>query len=273
MNDMVPFGEIKQMADALGRGKMFGKTAEELLPLMLIAQAEHKHPAIAAQEYDIIQGRPAINSRSSLARFQAAGGRIQWGERSDTACTAAFSHPQGGELTITWTMDRARLAGLTGKDSWRKYPAQMLAARVVAEGVRAVYPACLSGLYTVEEVQDMPPLVVPQTRKTENDIDCSRDVTPERADTPLDWNPCPEAPKLQEKLDELKNLLEDNKSKWSDYENVMEKNKAWSHEHLVVADVEKRIESYKKILESLENKESLEAPKSDDPVVLDLGVK
>lgn len=155
---LVPFDQIERMAAVMGRTGMFGKKPEELLPLMLIAQAEGKHPAIAAQEYDIIQGRPAINSKSALARFQAAGGRIQWQKRTDTEASATLAHPSGGELTVTWDMKRATQAGLTGKDTWKKYPAQMLAARVVAEGVRAVFPACLSGMYTSEEVQDMPPL-------------------------------------------------------------------------------------------------------------------
>ena len=68
-----------------------------------------------------------------------------------------LSHPQGGECEITWSLERATKAGLTGKDNWKKFPAQMLSARVVAEGVRAVFPACLNGLYIAEEVQDMEP--------------------------------------------------------------------------------------------------------------------
>lgn len=153
-NQLVPYTELEKMSKALGYNKMFGKTAEDLLPLMLIAQAEGKHPAIAAQEYDIIQGRPAINSKSALARFQHAGGCIQWNERTDTRAAATFSHPQGGTLEVAWTIERAKQAQLTGKDNWKKYPAQMLSSRVVAEGVRAVFPACLSGMYTTEEVQD-----------------------------------------------------------------------------------------------------------------------
>jgi hypothetical protein len=51
-------------------------------------------------------------------------------------------------------MERANAAGLTGKATWRQYPDQMLSARVVAEGVRAVFPACLCGVYLAEEVQD-----------------------------------------------------------------------------------------------------------------------
>ena len=150
-----PLAEVMQMARAIAGSGLFGvKTPDQAFALMLIAQAEGRHPATVAQEYDIIQGRPAIKSQAALARFQAAGGSIRWTERTDTACEAEFTHPQGGKLSIRWTMERAQAAQLTGKDNWRKFPAQMLSARVVSEGVRAVFPACLSGLYLAEEVQD-----------------------------------------------------------------------------------------------------------------------
>ena len=65
-----------------------------------------------------------------------------------------FSHPQGGELEIEWTMDRAKAAGLTGKQTWKQYPRQMLRARVISEGIRTVYPGVAVGVYTPEEVGD-----------------------------------------------------------------------------------------------------------------------
>lgn len=147
--------DIERMAIGIAESGLFGaKTPEHAFALMLVAQAEGRHPATIAQEYDIIQGRPALKSQSALARFQAAGGRIQWVERSDLACEARFVHEQGGELTIRWTMERAKAAQLTSKDNWKRFPAQMLSARVVAEGVRAVFPACLNGVYLAEEVAD-----------------------------------------------------------------------------------------------------------------------
>ena len=153
-----PISEVKEMAAVFCGSGMFGvKDQTQAMALMLIAQAEGRHPATIAQEYDVIQGRPALKSQATLARFQAAGGRIQWTKRSDTECSAVFSHPQGGDCEITWSIERASKAGLVGKDNWKKFPAQMLSARVVAEGVRAVFPACLNGLYIAEEVQDMDP--------------------------------------------------------------------------------------------------------------------
>jgi hypothetical protein len=171
MNELIPYDDIEKMASAMVKSGMFGKTKEQLLSLMLIAQGEGIHPAIAAMEYDVIQGKPAINSRAALSRFQAAGGTIQWIERTDLKASAKFTHPQGGELVVEWTMERAQLAELSEKPNWKKIPAQMLSARVVAEGVRAVYPACLSRMYTVEEVQDF-------------DIPKMRDVTPDPSGNP-----------------------------------------------------------------------------------------
>jgi hypothetical protein len=161
---LVPFEALQKMASVLGKNKLFGMGQEDLLPLMLIAQAEGKHPASAAQEYDIIQGKPALRSRAALARFQAAGGSIAWGERTPEKAVATLSHPQGGSLTVTWTMERAKRAGLTGKDNWQKYPEAMLSARVIAEGVRAVFPGCLSGMYLGEEVQDFDGYTPPPER-------------------------------------------------------------------------------------------------------------
>ena len=173
---LISFTELQAMAQVMGKTGMFGKSPDQLLSLMLIAQAEGIHPAIAAQEYDIIQGKPAINSRAALARFQAAGGSIQWVTRTAQEATAVFSHPQGGQLQITWTMARAEQAGLASKDTWKKYPEAMLSARVIAEGVRAVYPAALSRLYTVEEVQDFDP---PKTRNV-TPLDIPEVMTPDK---------------------------------------------------------------------------------------------
>jgi hypothetical protein len=150
--------EVERMALAIAESGLFGiKTPQQAFALMLIAQAEGRHPATVAQEYDIIQGRPALKAQAALSRFQAAGGRIQWTERSATACAAEFAHPQGGTLVIRWDIARAHAAQLTGKENWKKFPDQMLSARVVAEGVRAVFPACLNGVYLAEEVQDFEP--------------------------------------------------------------------------------------------------------------------
>jgi hypothetical protein len=154
-SEVIPFSDMERMAQAIAKSGLFGlKSPDQAVALMLVAQSEGRHPASVAAEFDIIQGRPALKSQAALARFQTAGGKIQWIVRNDHECTAEFSHPAGGTLQVSWTMDRAHAAGLTGKQTWKQYPTAMLSARTVAEGVRAVFPACLNGVYLAEEVQD-----------------------------------------------------------------------------------------------------------------------
>jgi hypothetical protein len=123
---------------------------------MLVAQAEGRHPASAAQDYHIIQGRPAKKSDAMLRDFLSAGGKVEWLALDDKRAEATFSHPAGGRVTIAWDIDRAKRAALSGRDMWAKYPRQMLRSRVVSEGIRTVFPGATSGMYVPEEVPDMP---------------------------------------------------------------------------------------------------------------------
>jgi hypothetical protein len=156
--EVIPFSDMERMASAIAKSGLFGiKSPDQAVALMLVAQSEGRHPASVAAEFDIIQGRPALKSQAALARFQQAGGKIQWIERNDRKASAEFSHPAGGSLVVTWTWERAEASGLTNKQTWRSFPQQLLGARVVAEGVRAVFPACLNGVYLAEEVADFTP--------------------------------------------------------------------------------------------------------------------
>lgn len=152
----VTVSDIEKMAIAVAKSGLFGvRTPDQAMSLMLIAQAEGLHPAIAARDYHIIQGRPSLKSDALLARFQANGGKVEWTEYTDQAVTAKVSHPQGGTVEIRWSYQMAERAGLTKNPTWRQYPRQMLRARVISEGVRAVFPGVAVGVYTSEEVQDM----------------------------------------------------------------------------------------------------------------------
>jgi hypothetical protein len=154
---IIPLGDMERMAGAIAKSGLFGlKTQEQALALFLVSQSEGRHPASAAKEYHIINGRPALRADAILARFQAAGGSVEWKERADTKVSGTFTHPQGGSLTVTWSIEDAKRAGIYA-NQWMKYPRQMLTARCISEGVRAVFPAVTSGVYTPEEVADFDP--------------------------------------------------------------------------------------------------------------------
>jgi hypothetical protein len=155
---LVPVDQVERMALAVAKSGLFGvKTPDQAMALMLIAQAEGLHPAIAARDYHIINNRPTLKADAMLARFHTAGGTVRWGEYTERRVVGTFSHPQGGSVEIEWTLDMAITAGLTKNPTWKSYPRQMLRARCVSEGIRTVFPGVVVGTYTPEEAEDMDP--------------------------------------------------------------------------------------------------------------------
>lgn len=179
MSNLIPVADVERMANSIAKSGLFGmKTIEQAAALMLIAQAEGRHPASAAQDYHIIQGRPALKSDAMLARFLSAGGKVEWHTYDARKVDATFSHPQGGSIRLAWTIEDAQRIGLAGKDNWKNYPRAMLRARVISEAIRTVFPGVAVGMYTPEEVNDF-------------DVPAPRDVTPPKTE---------EAPVFLEKL-------------------------------------------------------------------------
>lgn len=159
MSNLVAYSEMEQMASAIAASGLFGmKDKNSVLALMAVAQAEGLHPATAARDFHIIQGRPALKADAMLARFQNAGGKVDWEVYTDEKVTGVFSHPNGGELAVTWTIEQATRIGLNKPGSgWQKFPRAMLRSRCISEGIRSVFPGSVTGFYSPEEVADFEP--------------------------------------------------------------------------------------------------------------------
>lgn len=188
-NELVQYtvSDIEKIGATMAKSKLFGvQTPEQAVALCLLAQAEGRHPALAARDYNIIQNKPAKTSDAMLRDFLASQGKVEWHSLTNEKADATFSHPSGGSVRIDWDMARAASAGLGGKDMWKKYPRQMLRARVISEGVRTVCPEATSGMYVPEEVRDFdaPPM---------------KDVTPKQQ----------EAIEIDESLESLKQSARD----------------------------------------------------------------
>jgi len=163
MSNIIPFQDMQQMAKAIADSRLFGLTdVNQVLALGMVAQAEGHAFATAARDYHVIQGRPALKADAMMARFQAAGGKVNWEVYTDERVTGTFSHPNGGSLVVSWTLDQARSIGLVKPGSgWQKFPRAMLRSRCISEGIRSVYPGSVTGFYSPEEVADFEP---PKTR-------------------------------------------------------------------------------------------------------------
>jgi len=152
---LVSFEDLGRLARTVYESKLFPSltNVNQAFTLMMLCQSEGIHPIQAMRRYDIVKGRPALKAGSMLADFKKIGGVYKILERTDLACKIHFK--QGDiEDTVSWTMEDAHKAGLTGKDVWKNYPRAMLFARAVSEGIRIVAPEINLGVYTPEEVMD-----------------------------------------------------------------------------------------------------------------------
>ncbi len=192
--------DMTAMAEAIAKSGLFGmKNRDQALALMLVAQSEGEHPATITQDYDIIQGRACRKSHSLLARFQAMGGKVEWHTLDRELAEATFSHPAGGKLKVSWTIEQAKHAGLAGKDNWKKYPQAMLRARCISEGIRAVYPAAIGGMLIAEEAQDMPRQelnmgdaeIVPESASTHDKVRAKVEALAQPELPPIEAEPVP----------------------------------------------------------------------------------
>ncbi len=151
---IITFDQMQSLAVSVAKSNLFGaKTPEQALTIMMLAQAEGRHPMSAAKDYDIINGKPAKKAEAMLRDFLAAGGKVEWHKLEDSGAEATFSHPQGGTVRIGWDEARMKRAEIANDKMYKKYPRAMYRSRCVSEGVRTVYPSATSGLYVPEEVR------------------------------------------------------------------------------------------------------------------------
>ena len=175
----IAIADVQKMGEIAASSRLFGiEDATAATALMLMAQAEGRHPMLAARDYHVIKGKPALKADAMLARFQIAGGKVEWQELTDTRACATFTHPQAGSVKIDWDMDRARKAGLCGNPTWQKFPRAMLRSRVISEGIRTAFPAVLCGFYTKEEVEDI--IFDEESRKAKQGEEPAPTATPKR---------------------------------------------------------------------------------------------
>lgn len=155
--EKLTFEEMKEMAKIFYKaGACNGASEDQIFMLMAVTQAKGISAALVAERYGCIkgknmpEGRPFLKTAAIQSDFYAAGGKITWIERSDKAAEANFFHSLGGSVNVRWTLDDMRRIGRKDTELWQKFPRSMLSARVIAEGIKAVYPA-LCGFVLDEE--------------------------------------------------------------------------------------------------------------------------
>ena len=110
-------------------------------------------PMAAMNFIDIIDGNPTLNTEGRVALVRRAGHSIQITATATQATAHGKRRDTGDEQTVTWTMEMAKRAKLSGKQVWQAYPEAMLTSRAVSQLTRNLFPDVTGGFsYAAEEV-------------------------------------------------------------------------------------------------------------------------
>lgn len=141
-------------------------SASELLPKAYVGKPQNVllaiefgrslglDPITAINMTHVVQGRPTASAQLVGALVRRAG-HILRVRGDETTATAKIIRSDDPEFTFeaTWTMDRAKQAGVLSNPVWKSYPANMLKARAITEVARDACPEVLAGMgYTSEEM-------------------------------------------------------------------------------------------------------------------------
>ena len=152
------FGDIKGKSETEAVAQAFVKI--ELGASMGFTSAE------SMTGIDIIQGRLAIGAQLRGARMQKAGFSWVFLQHDDKGCEIALFYqgkpvpgPNGKQATVGFNENDAKLAGLLGKDNYKKHPKNMYFARTITNAQRFYAPGVLGGadILSAEEAMDLPP--------------------------------------------------------------------------------------------------------------------
>ena len=158
----------QQMAKGNLLPKQYFQNPGNLLIAIEYGEALSLPTIVAIQQVHIIEGKVSASSALISSLVRRAGHKLRVDGDSKAATCKITRCDDTEPYVVTFTIEDARTAGLTGKDVWKKYPREMLKARAITACARDACQEALNGLcYTPEELGatvsvDGEPVVVSQ---------------------------------------------------------------------------------------------------------------
>jgi len=106
----------------------------------------------------VIEGRPTLSAQWMVALIKSSPicEKFVCTVSTDKVATYVTKRKNEGEMTLSFTIEQAQRGGLTGRGPWKAHTEDMLRARAASKLARMVYPDLLAGMYTPDEVADIP---------------------------------------------------------------------------------------------------------------------
>ena len=159
--------ELRGLAAAAAATKFYGVSTPEQALLVLMGGRELGLSYVQSlRAFHLVQGKPMLSSSGMVAvclRSEKCE-YFRTVEASDTIATVEVKRRGDPPVRRSFTIEEAKRAGLSNRETWKAYPSRMLLARAQAFAAREVFPDILLGLYDPDEVPAAPvaaPVVAP----------------------------------------------------------------------------------------------------------------
>lgn len=145
--------------------KHYQQKPANVLVAMQWADALGMNPMTAMQQLYILDGKPTASAQLIASLVRRAGHQLRvQGDSARAVCEIVRSDDPDFVFRATWTLERAKNAGLTSKQVWKSYPEAMLKARAITEAARDACPEALLGVDSTAEELDVPVAVSASAR-------------------------------------------------------------------------------------------------------------
>src|SRR5262245_19572634 len=144
-----PVEAITQLGQHFARSGLAGCTNEaQGIILAWECAAKRKSPSDIMAENDIVQGRLRRKALAIAARFQEAGGKIEWIKTGEEGLEARARYTIDGQtVEASFTIEKARKQGIVRPDSqWIKRPEKMLRKQCHIDGIGMLRPGLVLGM-------------------------------------------------------------------------------------------------------------------------------
>lgn len=116
------------------------------------------HPMQAVATIHVVEGRPVLSAQLIAACAMRDPECEYWHvvESNDARCIIeAKRRSSPGPTRVEWNEERAKVAGLAGKQNWQRHRGQMLARRASKEIADLLFPGAVLGVITEEDIDDV----------------------------------------------------------------------------------------------------------------------
>lgn len=154
------FAEAQQMCGALARSglvpKAYIERPENMIVTVMSGAEVGLPPMQSLRLYHILDDVPRLGAEGVRAIILASPSceYFEFVKSSDTEATWIGKRPGRPEKSVTWTIERAKRAGLANKANWQKSPEDMLNARASMQLGRLIWPEICAGMVSREEALD-----------------------------------------------------------------------------------------------------------------------